>query len=558
MSYKKNAEERVQKIADHLANTNNEQDEFLMKSQWKDEILELKRRQAQNRTADPNDRGYVRQKATGKLWVRERIDAFLDKSSFVEIGSIAGNAKYNQAGTVTNYIPANFVAGTGTVNKRHVVVAADDFSIRGGHADGAVWGKSLYTEQLARKLKIPIIRLIDGSSGGGSVTLMLEKGATYLPPLFGMHDMIASLSEIPVVAAALGPAVGLGAARATLTHFSVVSGDIGSLFAAGPPIVANATFETVSKESLGGALVHTANGTFDNLASSEHECFEQIRCFLGYLPTHTGELPPRLKSQVDSSTRRDNELLSIIPKRRQRMYQVREILVRVLDKDSWFEIGSRWGDGAVCGLGRLNGYTVGIITFDCTLKGSVISASSCHKFRRHIDLCDTFGIPIVNFADYAGFAVGTVAEKEATIRYGSTLTAALYQCDVPYFSVVLRKVFGVAGAAFVDNRVPNMRVAWPSGDWGSLPLEGGIYAAYRRELDAAGEKRDELYEKIMSQFEAVRSPLRTAELFDIPEIIDPRDTRPLLCYWIKMMYSHILPQRLERTKVHGPRILYRP
>lgn len=233
-----------------------------------------------------------------------------------------------------------------------------------------------------------------------------------MPPLFGMHDMIGSLSEIPVAAAALGPAVGLGAARATLSHFSVISGDVGSLFAAGPPIVANATFETVSKESLGGALIHTANGTIDNLASSEQECFEQIRQFLSYMPTNNFSLPPFVPTD-DSPNRRDDELLSIIPKRRQRMYQVRDILKHVVDTDSWFEIGSRWGDGAVCGLARLNGYVVGIITFDCTLKGSVISTSSCHKFRRHIDLCDIFGIPILNFADYAGFAVGTVAEKEA-------------------------------------------------------------------------------------------------------------------------------------------------
>lgn len=304
------------------------------------------------------------------------------------------------------------MAGKGTVANRDVIVAADDFAIRGGHADGAVWGKSLYAEQLARKLKIPMVRLIDGSSGGGSVTLILDKGATYLPPLFGMHDMIGSLSEIPVVAAGLGPSVGLGAARLTLSHFSVVANDIGSLFAAGPPIVANATFETVSKESLGGPLIHTANGTIDNLAANEADCFKQIHQFLSYMPSNNCNLPPYQPTD-DPVTRGDDELLNIIPKRRQRMYQVRDILTRVVDKDSWFEIGARWGDGAVCGLARMNGYVVGIITFDCTLKGSVISASSCHKFRRHIDLCDVFGIPILNFADYAGFAVGTVAEKEA-------------------------------------------------------------------------------------------------------------------------------------------------
>ncbi|ORZ02203.1 carboxyl transferase [Syncephalastrum racemosum] len=550
------AKDRLKNIADHL-NSDEKIDEALEKSEWKDILQEIERRKQQNRTANPDDHGYIRQKTQGKLWVRERVDQFVDKDSFQEFGSVAGRALYNPDGTVKSYSAANFIAGKALVDQRPVMVGADDFSIRAGHADGSVWGKSILAEQSARKFKIPMVRLIDGSSGGGSVTLMLEKGYTYLPPLIGMHDMIASLSEIPVVAAALGPAVGLGAARATLTHFSVVAGDIGSLFAAGPPVVENATFETVTKQSLGGALLHTANGTFDNLAANEQECFAQVRQFLSYLPSSTYELPPVVASD-DPPARRDDALLNIIPQRRQRMYQVRDILTRVLDAGSWFEIGARWGDGAVCGLGRMNGYPVGILTFDCTLNGSVLSTASCNKFRRHIDLCDTFGIPILDFADYAGFAVGTKAEKEATIRYGSTLTAALYQSDVPYFTVVLRKVFGVAGAAFVDNRVPNMRVGWPSGDWGSLPLEGGILAAYRRELEAAGEKRNELYNSLMAKFEAVRSPLRTAEVFDIPDIIDPRDTRPILCDWVKMVYEHVLPHRLEKIRVHGPKVLYRP
>lgn len=197
-----------------------------------------------------------------------------------------------------------------------------------------------------------------------------------------------------------------------MAHFSVVAQNVGSLFAAGPPVVANATFETVTKESLGGALLHTSNGTFDNLAADEHECFAQIRQFLSYLPSCNHEIPPRAPCD-DPVSRRDDELLDIIPRRRQRMYQVRDILTRVVDRDSWFEIGARWGDGAVCGLARINGYPVGILSFDCTLQGSVLTTASCNKFRRHIDLCDTFGVPIIDFADYAGFAVGTKAEKEA-------------------------------------------------------------------------------------------------------------------------------------------------
>lgn len=131
------------------------------------------------------------------------------------------------------------------------------------------------------------------------------------------------------------------------------------------------------------------------------------------MPSNTHQLPPYKENKMDDPKRRDDELLSIIPKRRQRPYQVRDIITRVVDRDSWFEIGSRWGDGAVCGLARMNGYVIGIISFDGSIKGNVLTTASCQKFRRHIDLCDTFGIPILNFADYAGFAVGTQAEREA-------------------------------------------------------------------------------------------------------------------------------------------------
>ncbi|CAO3626605.1 unnamed protein product [Cunninghamella blakesleeana] len=546
------AAEQLNSITQHL------KDEALEKSEWKDILYEVKKRQEQSRTADTNDRGYIRQKTQGKLWVHERVQKLVDADSFQEMGSIAGFAKYTKEGQLEEFSPANFVSGKAKLNARDVIIAADNFAMKGGHASAAVWGKSLYTEQLARHLKIPIVRLIDGSSGGGSVTIALDKGGTILPPLIGMHDMTASLSEIPVVTAALGPAVGLGSLRCTFSHFSVIPQDIGSLFSAGPPVVVQSTFEEVTKETLGGALIHTSNGSVDNLASNEEECFKQIRQFLSYMPSNTHQLPPYKKNKQDGPNRRDDELLSIIPRRRQRPYQVRDIITRVVDYDSWFEIGSRWGDGAVCGLARMNGYSVGIISFDGSIKGNVLTTASCQKFRRHIDLCDTFGIPILNFADYAGFAVGTQAEREATIRHGSTLAAALYQCDVPYASVVLRKVFGVAGAAFVDNRVPNIRIAWPSGDWGSLPLEGGINAAYKRELEAAGEKRQELYESILNQFEAIRSPIRTAEVFDVPELIDPRDTRPIMCEWIKLMYENVLPIRLEKVKTNGPKNLYRP
>ncbi|RUO95430.1 carboxyl transferase domain-containing protein, partial [Jimgerdemannia flammicorona] len=304
---------------------------------------------------------------------------------------------------VTNFTPANFVAGSANLNGRPVIVGADDFSVRGGHADGAIANKALYTEQLALSFRIPMVRLIDGSSGGGSVTTLLEwgmyvlflspfgplvrsllnprrlhsKGRTYIPPLIGMDTMIASLSEIPVVAAVLGPAVGLGAARAVLTHFSVIARSTGQLFAAGPPIVEHATFESVTKDELGGAEIQTANGSIDNLAPDEKTCFEQLRRFLSYLPSSTSRLPPA--AAVWHAPNPPKALHLLIPHRRQRAFNVRTVVEGVVDQKSWFEIGEGWGDGVVVGLATLEGWPVGVLAGDCEKVGGVLTERGTAK-----------------------------------------------------------------------------------------------------------------------------------------------------------------------------------
>lgn len=438
-----------------------------------------------------------------------------------------------------------------------------------------------------------MVRLIDGSSGGGSVTFILDNGATYVPPLTGMECLVAALSEIPICAAVLGPAVGLGAARATLTHFSVLAATVGQVFAAGPPVVQYATFETVTKDELGGAQVQTSNGTIDNLAKDEEDAFQQIRIFLSYLPTNTTMFPPRAPNS-DSPSRADQELLDIIPVRRQRTYKIREVIAHIVDQGSWFEIGQMWGRTSVVGFARLNGYPVGVLAQDCEVNGGGLTADGCQKARRHVDLCGTFGLPILNLVDQPGFAVGTEAEKAAyvihlflkddmdsrtltrsclfffflfsfcqdsTIRHGVNLVAAIYQSTLPLLTVIIRRAFGIAGAAFVDNRTPNIRIAWPSGEWGSLPLEGGIEAAYKRQLDAA-PNRAKMRDELLGKFDVVRSPLRTAEQFGIEEIVDPRNTRKIACEWVEVVYQVVLGERIERRKaaaaVKGSLVLYRP
>lgn len=325
-------------------------------------------------SSTPSHRGYIRQKQAGKLWVRERVELLLDRGSFHEVGSVSGTVQWRKipGSSQSNkeepdsFIPSNNVQGFGALNGRRILFTADDFSLRAGHADGALMAKTEYIEKLALSLQLPIIKLVDGSSGGGSVTTIAKTGFSYIPPLPLFTEVVKQLNAgIPNLGACVGAAIGLGAARLVACHFSVMAGDIGSMFNAGPKVVEGATFEEgLSFQDLGGPQVHCTNGCIDNLAANEEECYEQIRTVLGYLPNSGLQLPPCIDG-TDPVDRVCPDLRTIIPRNRQRMYDARKIIREVVDKSSFFEIGALWGTTAIVGLARFGGRPVGIVSLNC-------------------------------------------------------------------------------------------------------------------------------------------------------------------------------------------------
>jgi len=508
---------------------------------WQPEIDEIRRREAIAR--DMGGAANVeRQHAAGRLTVRERIERLLDPGSFHEIGALAGRAEYDESGQLASFTPSNFVAGTGRIDGRQVSIGGDDFTVRGGAADAAIGNKMERSEKLARGLRIPMVRLVDGTGGGGSVKTIEHIGRTYVPANPAWDTITAMLGEVPVVGACLGPVAGLGAVRVVTSHFSLMVRGSSQLFVAGPPVVERGVGEKLSKEQLGGHEIHArGSGAVDNEVATEDEAFVAIRRFLSYLPSSVWEAPPRLAS-ADDPNRREEELISIIPRDRRRPYDVRRILKAVFDLDSFFELGHYYGRPLVSGLARLNGYPVGVVANDPRHGGGAPNSAACDKMIRLVDICDTFHIPVVNFVDNPGFLIGSAAERAGTIRAGARALVAVYQATMPWISILIRRCYGVAGAGNSNAQALNLRYAWPSGDWGSLPIEGGVQAAYRREIEASADpetRRREIEEKL-NRF---RSPLRTAEAFGIEEIVDPRDTRPLLCEWVEGAYR-MLPAEL--------------
>lgn len=528
---------------------------------WQPTLDRIEQVQRLSRTAPAASRGYQNHIRKGKLWVRDRIAALVDEHSFTEIGTVTGTPKFTPlTNTLESFVPTNFVSGLARIRGRRVAVAADDFTIRAGHADGALYQKAQYVESLAQSLYIPIIRLVDGSSGGGSVAVYREQGYTYIPPSTGLGwiTMIDSLAVIPVVGVILGPAVGLGAAKVSTTHFSVICAEIGSLFNAGPVVVAKAGIEEgLTNADLGGPGVVCTNGAIDNVGGTESECFEIVKKFLSYLPSSVLDSPPRETYTAlpkDESTRRARVLDTAIPTSRTRGYAIHPIIQNLFDVDSFFEIGPLWGSPAITGFARLRGHACSVIAINNESPSlGALTASASHKLKRHVELSSLFGLPIVQILDMPGFSIGSQAEREGTMRAGVECIKAYYASSVPIFNIIIRKIYGIAGAFLVDNKLPHHRIAWPSGEWGSLPLEGGIEAAFANDLKVAYQKDgqdgyDRLYADLYREFKMLSDPVRTAMSFGVEEIVRPGASRAIVGEWIELMYDSVLKQRLRQVR----------
>src|SRR6478735_7678149 len=331
---------------------------------WKPELDELARREAFAREMGGVDK-VKRQHDQGRLTVRERIDRLTDKGSFHEIGAVSGVGEYDSSGELQKLTPANCVFGRARVDGRTVVVVGDDFTVRGGSADASISAKPLMAEEMAHDFRLPIVRNIEGSGGGGSVKTIETKGAANLPGGIGgtrwYRFTTENLSRVPVVALGLGSVAGLGAARLAASHYSIMTRK-SAMFVAGPPVV-KALGQDLSKEELGGADIQTRAGAVDHAVDTEEEAFACARRFLSYLPSSVYDLPPTIACD-DDPEREDESLLSIVPRNRRQIYKMRPIIESVVDRGSFFEMSQNFGRSIIAGLARLQGRAVLVLASD--------------------------------------------------------------------------------------------------------------------------------------------------------------------------------------------------
>lgn len=517
---------------------------------WRDDVDELNRRRALMRRMGGEER-IERHHASGKLTARERIDAVVDAGTFREFRSLVGESRYED-GELAHFLPKGAVEGMARFDGRKVVLSAGDFTVRGGSGAGSArgaLGSELSATERALEWRLPYVRLLDAA--GGSVRGFEVLGRTYLPDgnSYGKHD-VALLQSVPVASAVLGSVAGLPAVEAPLSHFSVMVKGISQIFPGGPPVVKAALGLDITKEELGGDQIHTRiSGCIDNVAESEEDAFRQIRQWLSYLPPSVHEMAPRIETD-DDPNRMDDALVDLMPKDRRRPYNVKKLIEAVVDRGSFFEIAPGYGRARVTGLARINGYPVGLMCNNVRVNGGSTDVAGGSKVMRLMQLCDTFHLPLISLADEPGFHVGPEMERQGIERAGARLMSMVCLSRMPWCTVVIGRLYGVAGQCHHRPSGMYRRYAWPSANWGSMHIAGGATAAYRREIEAADDP-DAKRQEIEDRLNAIASPFRTAEATG-QDIIDPRETRPLLAEFVEDA------QRILKSQLGPPHMPYLP
>lgn len=516
---------------------------------WQEEIDELNtRRRMAEAMGQPE--GIARQRKQGKMLVRERIAAIADPGSFEEIMGLAGHGTY-EGGKLAHFTPKPYVSGTMRIDGRKVMVHAGDFTVRGGSAGGhrGGMGQEMSASERAIQWRLPYIRLLDAA--GGSVRTFEDYGRTYLPDgsQRTQYD-VALMNLVPTASAVLGSVAGLPAIEACMAHFSVMVKGISQIFPGGPPVVKAALGLDITKEELGGDHIHTKlSGCIDNVAETEQDAFDQIRRFLSYLPSSVHEMAPR-GPITDDPNRQEDALLNAMPKSKRATYDVRKVINAVVDRGSFFEIAPLYGRARITGLARIDGFTVGIEANNPRYNGGSTDVAAGSKAMRLMQLCDLFHLPFISLADEPGYMVGPEAELQGIERAGARMVATVCSTRMPWLTIVMGKLYGVAGQNHHRPSGMFRRYAWPSANWGSMHITGGVAAAYRREIAEAPDPAAKQAE-IEARLQALASPFLTAEATG-QDIIDPRTTRA------KMVEFVHDAQRILQSQVGVPGLPYLP
>ncbi len=493
---------------------------------WDPFLADLEvRRQAARAMGGPER--LARQREGDRLDARARVDALLDPASFEEIGAHVGGLGRG----MTPIAPADgLVAGHGLIDGRPVLVGSEDFTVMGGSIGLGTHAKRLRLAELAGRERVPLIMLLEGA--GERAQNAYER---YPHAPNDLQALVRLSGVAPTVAVVMGPSAGHGALTAPLMDFTVMV-EGAALFTAGPPLVAAATGEEVTKEELGGAAIHgTVSGVVHNVAPNDRSALELVRRYLSYLPSNAWSRPPRFAAV---SCDRVEEILDVIPADPRRPYDAHRVVELLADEGSVLEVQPGFGRSIITAFTRLGGESVAVVANNPAVKAGAIDADAADKAAHFLDVCAAFDLPVVFLADNPGVLAGTVAERSGILRHAARMYAAQARLTGPKLHVTIRKAYGFGSSLMAMNPFDGQTttLAFPGARLGAMPAESGA--------EAAGIEAD--VRAVMEHAE-LGGAYSSADHLSYDDIIDPRDLRRALGAALRLSET-------RRASVTGPTV----
>src|SRR5947207_3024792 len=485
-----------------------------------------------------------RQHADDKLTARERLALLIDDGTFTELG-IHGRPHFSQRAMEGKEAQADgVVTGYGKVDGRLVAVAAYDFTVMAGSMGMTGELKMARLRELALQKRIPLIWLLDSAGA----RIQEAAGSLFAGSGHLFREEVTMSGVIPLVAAMLGPCAAGTAYIPGLSDFVPMVSGQGAMALAGPHLVKAVTGEDISMEDLGGAKVHCrASGVGDLEVKDDRECIDAVKDYLSYFPSNCEERPP-VKPTDDPDDRMSERLLDIVPESSRQPYDMYDVIREIVDDGEWFDIKPKFGRTIITCFARFGGQPAGIVANQPKQLGGILENDSADKAARFINLCDAFNIPLVFLQDVPGFMVGSKVERAGIIRHGAKMLYAVSRATVPKVTVVARKAYG-AGYYVMCGKAyePDLIVAWPTAEISVMGAEGAVNIIFRKQIEAADDPdatRAEMIEGIRRTID----PYIAAGNAMVDDIIDPRETRPVICRALEMAED----KRVERPwKRHG-------
>jgi propionyl-CoA carboxylase beta chain len=472
-----------------------------------------------------------RQREAGRLTARERVEFMLDRGSFVEMDKFKTH-RATDFGMAERKIPGDgVVTGYGTIDGRQVCVFSQDFTVFGGSLSGAFAEKVCKVMDLAAKVGCPVIGLND--SGGARI----QEGVVSLA---GYADIflrnVLSSGVVPQISAIMGPCAGGAVYSPAMTDFIVMVRDTSYMFITGPDVIKATTHEEVTMQDLGGADTHsTKSGVCHLEAEDDEAALLVIRELLSFMPSNNAEDAP-FRANGDDPNRRDEALDTLVPENPNRPYDMRDIILRVVDEGHWLEVQKDWAQNIMVGFARLGGYSVGIVANQPAYLAGCLDIDASIKAARFVRFCDCFNIPLVTFVDVPGFLPGTAQEFSGIIRHGAKLLYAYCEATVPKVTVITRKAYGGAYDVMSSKHIRgDFNFAYPSAEIAVMGPDGAVNIVFRNEIARAADGVAEKQRLVEEYRQTFANPFKAAELGYIDEVLMPRDTRPRLIGSLKAL-----------------------